>query len=358
MIAKRTYAAVAGALLALAAADAAAQQKINLTVAAGQPTRAMKPLAMVSELFVPDVNARLKAAGANIEVVWKEAYAGSLLQPMQMLDGVKDGIADIGFTPTIFYPDKLPMENITFMAPFVSIDVRLVGQAINRLHDTFPEFGQQYDKFNQIRIGGDSYDSYELVANFPVRKVEDIKGKKIATAGGALQWMRGTGAVPVQSNMMEYYNGIKTGVFDGCIIFTSSFPGMKYPEVAPYTNRVGFGAQYAAALVVNRDTFNKLPAAVKTALRDAGKHWGTSADSAMQDAGEGGLKSVAGFAGAQVVTLPRDEQVKWAKMMPNIAKEWAQNLDKQKLPGTRALAAYMEDMRKNGAKPARDWDKE
>jgi hypothetical protein len=45
-------------------------------------------------------------------------------------------------------------------------------------------------------------------------------------------------------------------------------------------------------------------------------------------------------------------------MMPNIAKEWAQNLDKQKLPGTRALAAYMEDMRKNGAKPARDWDKE
>ena len=32
----------------------------------------------------------------------------------------------------------------------------------------------------------------------------DLQGKKVATAGAALQWLRGTPAAPVQSNMMLY----------------------------------------------------------------------------------------------------------------------------------------------------------
>jgi hypothetical protein len=47
---------------ALAASSASAQQEINLTVAAGQPLRAMKPLAMVSEFYIPEVEKRIKAS--------------------------------------------------------------------------------------------------------------------------------------------------------------------------------------------------------------------------------------------------------------------------------------------------------
>ncbi|MGE5145768.1 MAG: C4-dicarboxylate TRAP transporter substrate-binding protein [Candidatus Eiseniibacteriota bacterium] len=358
MKSRAAYAVVAGAVVALVASGAAAEmKKITLTVAAGQATRAMKPLAMVGEFFIPEVNKRVKAANLPIEIEWKEAYAGSLLQPLQMLDGVKDGIADIGFTPTIFYPDKLPLENISFVVPFTTSDVKLVSKAVNHLHDTIPDYTKQYDKFNQIWLGGDSYDSYELVTNFPVHKLADMKGRKIGTAGAALAWLRGTGATPVQSNMMEYYNSIKTGVFDGCIIFASSFPGMKYPEVAPYTIKVGFGAQYAAALLMNKDSYKKVPPALQKILREAGHAWGAAADQAMVDAGQKGLTTVASFKG-QVIDFPRDEQVKWAKAMPNIAKEWAAKLDKDGLPGSKALSAYMDEMRKNGAKPARNWDKE
>ena len=351
-----------GILLACAAAivtaaGASAQDKIDLTVAAGQATRAMKPLALVGEFFIPEVTKRIKAAGLKIEIQWKEAYAGSLLKPYQMLDGIKDGIADVGFTPTIFFPDKLPLENITFVAPFLTTDVSMVSKAMNKLHATFPEFAQQYEKFNQVRLGGNSYDSYELISTFPVRKVEDVKGKKIGTAGAALSWMRGTGAVPVQSNMMEYYNSTKTGVFEAFIIFPSAHPGMKYPEVAPYTVRIGFGAQYAAAVVINKASFAKLPAPLQKIMREVGAAWGVEADKAMQNAGEAGLKTVPGFKGT-VIDFPREEQVKWAKMMPNIAKEWADKLDKQGLPGSKALTAYMDEMRRMGAKPARNWDKE
>ena len=353
----RTRFVLGAAAAVLAAVGASAQEKINLTIAAGQAPRALKPLQLVTDTFIPAVNKGIKDAKLNIEIVWKEAYAGSLLKPTRVLEGVRDGIAEVGFEPTIFHPDKLPLENITFVVPFVSADVSMVSKAMNKLHATFPEFGQQYEKFGSVRLGGNSYDSYELISTFPVKSVDDVKGKKIGTAGAALAWIRGTGAVPVQSNMMEYYNSTKTGVFEAFIIFTSAHPGMKYPEVAPYTVKVGFGAQYAAALIINRGVYNKFPPALQKIFMDAGAAWGADADKSMQDGGAAGLGAVSGFKG-QVLEFPREEQVKWAKMMPNLAKEWAEKLDKQGLPATKALQAYMNEMRAMGAKPARDWDKE
>ena len=353
---KRTGVVCAAAVI-FASPAAYAQQEISLTVAAGQATRAMKPLAMVGEFFIPEVEKRIKAANLNIKINWKEAYAGSLLKPTFVLEGVRDGIADIGFEPTIFHPDKLPLEQISFAAPFVTSDVGLVGATFNKLHATVPEYTAQYDKFGVVRLGGSSFDSYELFTTFPVKKFDDIKGKKIATAGAALQWLRGTPATPVQSNMMEYYNSSKTGVIDGFIIFPSSVGGMKYPEAAPYLTKVGFGAQYAAALIVNKATFAKLPPELQKVLREAGEAWGTAADKAMLSAGDDGTKATTSFPKAEVFNLPLDEQTKWANAMPNLGKEWAERIDKQNLPGNKVLTLYMDEMRKAGAKPVRDWDK-
>jgi len=342
----------------LTASTAVAQQQINLTVAAGQPLRAMRPLQMVSDFYIPEVERRIKAANLNIKINWKEAYAGSLLKPTFVLKGVQDGIADIGFEPTIFHPDKLPLEQISFITPFATSDVVMVGKAIDKLHASVPEYKAQYDKFDVIRLAGSSYDSYELFSTFPVQKFDDIKGKKISTAGAALQWLRGTGATPVQSNMTLYYNNTKTGVIDGFIIFPSSIPGMKYPEAAPHVTKVGFGAQYAAALIINKDVYAKLPPELQKILHEAGEAWTAAADKVQLDLGNQAFDTVPqAFSGAKNFTLPRAEQEKWAKAMPNIAKEWAERSDKEGLPGTKALALYMDELRKAGAKPVRDWDK-
>ncbi|MBM3528364.1 MAG: hypothetical protein FJX62_09740 [Alphaproteobacteria bacterium] len=354
-ISTTTIACAIGALMA--APEAFAQQQINLTVAAGQPTRAMRPLAMVSEFFIPEVEKRIKAANLNIKINWKEAYAGSLLKPTMVLEGTRDGIADIGFEPTIFHPDKLPLEQISFMTPFATSDVVAVGKAIDRLHASIPEFTAQYDKFGVVRLAGSSYDSYELFSTFAVQKFEDVKGKKIATAGAALQWLRGTGATPVQSNMTLYYNSAKTGVVDGFIIFPSAIPGMKYPEAAPYVTKVGFGAQYAAALIINKGVYQKLPPELQKILREAGQAWTAAADKVQLDAGNAAYASVPKFPNGKTFDLPRAEQVKWANAMPNVAKEWADRATKAGLPGDRVLQAYMNELRRGGAKPVRDWDK-
>jgi len=343
--------------VALMASPAFAEQKISLTVAAGQPPAALPSLALVGKFFIPEVDKRIKEANLDVQIQWKEAYAGSLLKPYQMLDGIKDGLADIGFVPTIFFPDKLPLEQITLVAPFLTTDIELLDRVMNRLHQTIPAFPAQYAKFNQVRLGGTGADSFELLTTFPVKKFEDIKGRKIGTAGAALAWLRGTGATPVQSNMMEYYNSTKNGVFEGFIVFPSTFPAMKYPEAAPYVTKVGFGAQYSVVLTMNKDSFGKLPPAVQKIFLEVGEQWGTQSDKAYMTAGEAGYKSLPSF-NAHLYEFPQEERKKWADAMPNIAKEWAASMEKQGLPGNQALSALMNEARKDGIKPVRNWDRE
>jgi TRAP-type C4-dicarboxylate transport system substrate-binding protein len=352
----RVFGATAFAV-ALMVTSAFAQQKISLTVAAGQPPAALPSLALVGKYFIPEVNKRIKDAKLDVAIDWKEAYAGSLLKPYQMLDGIKDGLADIGFVPTIFFPDKLPLENITLVAPFLTTDLGLLSRVMNKLHETIPEFPAQYDKFNQVRLGGTGADSFELLTTFPVKTVDDLKGHKIATAGAALAWLRGTGATPVQSNMMEYYNSTKNGVFEGFIAFPSSFPAMKYPEAAPYITKVGFGAQYSVVLTMNKDSFGKLLPQVQKIMLEVGHEWATRSDEAYMTAGETGYKSLPSF-NAHLYEFPEAERKKWADVMPNIAKEWAAAMEKQGLPGNKALAAFMSEARKAGIKPVRDWDRD
>ncbi len=190
-----------------------------------------------------------------------------------------------------------------------------------------------------------------------MKSVDDVKGRKIGTAGAALAWLRGTGATPVQSNMMEYYNSTKTGVFEGFIVFPSSFPAMKYPEAAPYMAKVGFGAQYSVVLTMNKDSLKKLPPAVQKIMQEVGREWAAKSDAAYMTAGEKGYASLPSFK-ATLYEFPDAERKKWANAMPNIAKEWAAAMEKQGIPGNQALAALMDEARKAGIKPVRDWDRQ
>ena len=60
----------------LLASTTQAQQEINLTVAAGQALRALPPLTLLSEWWVPEVDRRVKAANLNIKINWRRPMPG------------------------------------------------------------------------------------------------------------------------------------------------------------------------------------------------------------------------------------------------------------------------------------------
>ena len=339
-----------------AIAPAKAQQEIKLTVVSGHPP-ATFGVAMLRDFFIPEVDRRLAAAGGKYKIKWTQAYAGSIAKPREVLETVEKGIGDVGYVPALFEADKLPLEQITYVTPFGTNDlVKLMG-IVRQLRQAIPEMDAAFKKHKQVHLANIGVDTYHIVTKFPVNAVADLKGRKFGTAGLASRWLEGSGWVPVKGALTTYYNSLQTGVIEGTIVFELAIKPYKFYEVAPYITKISFGAQQASDLTVNLNRWQKFPPELRKIFTDVAKEYEAKVALAYQAAAQKSMDYAAAH-GAKITTLPPAERKKLAKLLPNLAKEWAAKLDKKGLPGTKTLVTYMTLSRKAGIVHAREWDQE
>ncbi|MEP3247652.1 MAG: C4-dicarboxylate TRAP transporter substrate-binding protein [Sneathiella sp.] len=349
-----TLSAVA-AVAATFTGQAALAEDINVTIAAGHPP-VFRWVKHTSKTFIPAVNKALE--GSGYKIIWQEQYAGSLAKVGSVLEAVEEGLAEIGVVSTVFEPAKLSVQNVTYYTPFASSDAKLVANTLDQLHSSNTDFTQTWRENNLEYLGGGiAIDDYLLMTNFPVNKISDLKGRKIAAPGPAVNWLKGSGATGVAGNLTTYYNEIKTGVYDGVIVFASAAVPSKLYEVAPTITRIGFGAQYAGGISANSDWFNDQPKVVQDALRKAGD---TMRIAYLEDLQATVVKftEIMKSQGATVSDVDEAFRQEWAQGMDNDAKTWAASLDKAGKNGTAVLKNYMDALRAAGAKPVRNWDQE
>ncbi|MEX0281127.1 MAG: C4-dicarboxylate TRAP transporter substrate-binding protein [Arenibacterium sp.] len=343
------------AALALAIPAMAAAESYTATIAAGHPP-VFRWVRMISEVFVPTVTEKMEAAGHTI--TFSEQYGGALAKVGEELEAVEAGLAEIGTCQALFDPAKLAVQNVTYYTPFVSDDPRKVGKVIDDMHANLPAMTAAYADNGVVYIGAPiTIDDYMLMTNFPVNSLADLEGRKIAAPGAAINWLSGTGAVGVSGNLTTYYNELKTGVYDGVIVFASAALPGKLFEVAPNITKASLGAQYAGSLCANADWWDDLEPAVQDAIlagADAAQAW--YADQLEQAVTVSLAKMQE--AGASVQEAPAEMREAWVKGMNNAAKEWAGQLDGQGKPASEVLSTYMNAMRDAGATPLRNWDQE
>jgi len=330
-------------------------EDINATIVAGHPP-VFRWVKHASQTFIPAVNAALEGSGTTI--TWSEQYGGSLAKVGDELEAVEEGLAEIGLVSSLFDPAKLAVQNVTYFTPFVQTEAALVAEWMDELQITNEAMKASWADNGLEYLGGAiGIDDYLLMTNFPVNSIADLDGKKIGAPGPAVNWLKGTGAVGVSGNLTTYYNEIKTGVYDGVIVFASAALPGKLHEVAPYITKVGFGAQYAGGFAANKDRFDGLPPEVQTALKEA-----AIADRIAYhrdlDASVAKFLEIMQSQGATVTEVDQAFRDQWAAGMDNVAMLWAQKLDSAGMDGSGVLSTYMDTMRAAGATPVRNWDQE
>jgi len=336
----------------LAVPGTAPAQSIDVTLVNGHP-----PIFLwvkhLSETFIPAVNAAL--AGTAHQINWSEAYGGSLAAVGGELEAIEDGLAEVGAVPTVFLPNQLPLQNVSYNTPFGPSDPQVVMDTLDMLHTTVPGMVQSWHAYDAEYLGGGfALDNYVLMTTFPVTSIDDLQGRRIGAPGPAVNWVEGTGAVGVSGNLTTYYNDVQTGVFEGVIVFPTAAAPARLHEVAPYVTVTGFGAQYAGTLVANRTWFADQPEAVQNALR-AGAEAYTAAYLAEQaQRVEAAMATIASDESRLHVLSP-EERARWAAALPDIAGNWAANADGRGLPGTEVLNAYVEALKDAGVDLGRDW---
>ncbi len=342
--------------LAVCAPIAPAQAKTyKLTSAAGHPPIFLW-VTLTRDFFIPEVDKRLAAAGAKDKISWNQAYGGTIAKLGGVLEAVEEGIVDIGFVGTIFEAPKMPLHNVSYMTPFGTSDIFKVVDTMAELQKNIPAVANEWTKYNQVYLGGVGLDTYGILTNFPVKTVDDIDGHKIAAPGPSANWIKGTGAVAVAANLNTYYNGIKTGVFEGTLTFMTAGAAIKVYEVAPNLCMVNFGAQFAGGLSINKDVFDSFPPYMQKIFKDVGAEYAIKLAQAQAAKADGAMKAMV-KAGAKLTNLSDAERKRWANKLPNVPMNWAEAMEKKGMPGKKVLRGYLDGLRKRGTVLVRDWDK-
>lgn len=125
---------------------------------------------------------------------------------------------------------------------------------------------------------------------------------------------------------------------------------------------VDIGALYNGGMAMNKDSFNALPPEIRKIVKDVGLEYSRVLGDTLMQRYEAALKAI-GEQGAKqavpvkIAPMVQGEREKWAKSMPNITADWVK-ANASRGPAAQILKTYMEELRKRGAKPLRDWDKE
>ena len=350
--------AMAVPAIVLAAAPAGAAETVKLTIISGN-THHYAPIGAAISAFIPKVDEILARTG-KYKISWIQGFGGQIVKVRGELDGVEAGLGDIGVVPGPFFPAKLSLFQVGYVTPFTSLDVQKTTDGMHHLFSKFPAMGKQAKRFNQtvMAISGTA-DSYELWTKTKITKFDDLKGMKIGAVGSNIPWVTAAGATPVViKGLATMYNSLKTGIYEGGVLWQQAMAAFKFCEITKYRLSTGFGAIANAMLTVNDDSWPKMPREVQSALTEASSTWSVAANKGLIGGAKWGLGICEKKYGQVTRVLTAAEKRTWAFALPNIAQQWAKRQDKVGLPGTKMLSAWMDYMRDNKQLVTRNWDSE
>ena len=331
-----------------------AKETITLRIGSGH-SESNPWITALEDYFVKNVSERVSQE-TNYEIEWIKSYGGSVITLGNELQGVQDGLVDVGCTILVFEAARLPLQTMVYSMPFSCSDPLIVAETIKQMHSEYPEFTSIYETdYNQKFIGIGVSDPYGFFSTKEVKSLEDINGMKVGAAGINLSWVEGSGAVGVQTSLNDTYQNLQTNVCQATIQPTRSCVNLKVYEVAPYYLDTNFNVVPFNAITVNLDTWNELPEEVQTSLTEVGAGYLDYEAEYINTIHEEDLENLEAQ-GCTVTTLSREEQEKWAASLDDVVNGLVNDLNTAGYNGVEIVSRYYEILESQGIEKVRDWN--
>ncbi len=185
---------------------------------------------------------------------------GSLLPPTGMYEGVVTGVADIGYSHVYYTSGRMPVTEATGL-PLGYPSAWVAGHVFNDFYEKFrPE---EWDDVVVLYMNA-STPSAIATSDTAIRKLEDLQGLTIRAPGLAGDVIQALGGTPAPTPMPEVYDAISKGVLDGESSNLETLRAFKFAEVVNYSTSIWqITFPYPFYLVMNKDSYAKLPADIK-----------------------------------------------------------------------------------------------
>jgi len=337
-------AALVGITSCLIAGQAQAKD-FTLRIGSGHPPGVVYA-GLMQSYFQTEVEKRV-AERTEHKVNFVEGYSGSIVKVTEVLEGVQDGIIDIGGMCMCFEASNLPLHAFQVMLPFGTMDPTVSLKTAQDVYKQVPYLTNVFEeKFNQKLLSRIADGGYNLGTSFAWESLSDLKGQKIAGAGLNLNWLEYGGVTPVQSSLATAYTEMKTNVYEGWIMFPSAWVNLKLHEPGPFYTLIGFGSITWHGLTMNLDTFNELPADVQEIILEVGRDYEEQTGIVNKDRYAKDVDTLRDL--IAVNEIDPAVRADWANSLAEWPQKMAKELDADGLPGSQVLKLTLEAAEKNG----------
>lgn len=237
----------------------------------------------------------ISAAGAGQYAEWvKEdtndeigvrVFALSLLNAAETSDGVRDGIADIGYTLVAYFPRQFPHVNMinessmlltTFDQDKTSDgkDAFAFGGAIAE-YTLFhcPACIAEYERQNQVFTSGGASSRYGLLCTKPIETLQDLRGARMRVAGSHWsRWATELGSTTLTLTINEIREGLGQGIMDCNVQSAPEMINLGLLDVVTYINMDLPGGVYGGtgSANVNKAVWSSLTEEQRSGLLKSG----------------------------------------------------------------------------------------
>ena len=329
----------------MAASNVARADRITLRIASGHAPGVVYA-GLMKDFFEPELKRRVESR-TDHTLNFIEGYSGSIVKVAETLEGVQNGIVDIGGFCYCFEPSNLPLHAFQTMLPFGTMDPTVSLQIAQEVYAAVPYLSNVFeDQFNQKLLARIADAGYNLGTSFDWDSIQDLQGIKISGAGLNLNWLRYAGVIPVQGSLPEAYTGIRTHVYEGWIMFPSAWVQLKLYEVGPYYTMIGFGSITWHGLTMNLDSWNRLPEDVQNIVLEVAADFEELTGSNNLERYGNDVETL-----REIITVKElDPQVRtdWANSLADWPKEMVAELEANGLPATLVLQTALESAERHG----------
>ena len=338
---QRAATAVAAALC-LSAAGGALAQSTKLKIGDSFPVGHYLP-----KYFTTPMMERLKALPAAKGWEFEYYPAEQIGKAKDLLSLAQTGVVDIAYAAPGFVSDKMPLSVVA------ELPLNFSGSCQATLaYWNLAKPGGLLDKKdfapNGVRLLFTIVlPPYQVVTRKPFENLKDLEGMKIRTSGSAKELaLKKLKAIPVLIPTPDVYESLSRGTIDGVLFPFNSLPPYEIHKLSK-TSTIGenFGT-FVANWVISEKRWQSLPPAMQQELTKFGEEIVRSGCSQVEKDEAGDIEKVKA-AGVKMITLSAADKAALGTNLQDVAKDWAQNLDRRGKSGTEVLNAFQAGLAAN-----------
>jgi TRAP-type C4-dicarboxylate transport system substrate-binding protein len=263
--------------------------------------------------------------------------------PSQLVDQVKNGVADIVWTAPGYSTGRFPAIE-TFELPFLVSDATNSSKAVWKFYQQHAQ--QEFSAFKVLAIHTDGGQAIHT-AKGPVSGLTGLSGLKLRTSTrlGA-RTFAALGGIPVAMPPAQVTEAVSKGVVDGSFAAWNLVVPTKLPEVTKFHTQPAAGAAYPTATVLmvlmNKQKYDGLPADLKAVIdRFSGESLVNRFGSVFDDETVAGRKIVQ-QRGGKITEFSPIEVAAMKRATASVEEEWAKQVGEKGLDGKKLIASARE----------------